>query len=446
MPIRDIAVTLGILGSLPICFLRPWIGILVWAILSFMNPHRLAWDFASDLPFAQLVALATLAGFILTRDRKRFLWTRENVLLIALGIWFTITSLFSVYPESAWLKWNEVSKALLMALLCVPLFQDRAKLRILLLTIAASIGFYGFKGGLFVLVTGGRWMVHGPQDTAIASNNDIALALNMCLPLLIYLAREEPRRWAQIMLRAAFVLSVVAVPFTYSRGGMLGLAVVLTVLFFRPKARVFLLATAVAGLFALFSLAPAGWLNRVETLNDVESDESANLRLMSWRVARMIAADHPMVGGGLRVLHHRETYDKYLPEYPRAFGHDAHSIYFNLLAENGVVGLGLFLLLVFFSFGTLRRLRRLGRERPDLAWFTNYANMLQASLIAYLATGAFLSVAYFDLAYQLFVIVGILNGMAASQLASPAPVSKGALAPPGLPPARLHLPLPARVN
>jgi len=111
----------------------------------------------------------------------------------------------------------------------------------------------------------------------------------------------------------------------------------------------------------------------------------------------------------------------YLPEYPRSFGHDAHSIYFNLLGEHGWIGLTLFILLMGASFGSLRKLRRAGDGNPELAWVSRYAKMLQASLLAYVVTGAFLSVAYFDLAYQLLIVVIILKGIVGQQAAVPSP-------------------------
>ena len=117
------------------------------------------------------------------------------------------------------------------------------------------------------------------------------------------------------------------------------------------------------------------------------------------------------------MMTYREIYDLYLPEYPRAFGHDAHSIYFNLLAEHGWIGLGLFGLLVSFSLLSLVRLKRQAGRIPGLEWIGRYADMLYVSLIGYLVNGAFLSVAYFDLAYQLFILVPVLRGLAAAEFA-----------------------------
>ena len=422
MPIRDFVITASILISLPFCVARPWVGALVWSWLAFMNLHRYAWGFAHDLPFSAMVAGATLIGFVLTKERKPFIWSRETLVLGALWGWFAVTSVFAMYPEPAWQKFGEVSKILLMAGLVVPLFQDRRKLRILLMVIAGSLGFYGLKGGLFVLATGGEWMVLGPPETFFEANNELGLVLNMALPMLLYLAREEERRWLRRALWAGFLLSMLAVPFTYSRGAVLGLAVVLGVLFMTARRRLVLLPLVFAGIVAFAAFTPEKWVARIQTLENYQEDESANLRLMSWRVARLIAADYPIVGGGFRVFVDRATYDIYLPEYPRSFGHDAHSIYFNLLGEHGYVGLGLFLLLVGLVLLRLQELRKTGKQSPELAWIGNYAHMIQASLVAYLVSGAFLSVAYFDLAYQLFFLVPVLHGLGqASRVTVPAP-------------------------
>lgn len=417
MALRDLLVAGVMFAGLPFCFTRPWIGILFWYVIAYANPHRQTWGFASTLPFALLVAVATLAGFAFTKDRKPFVWTPEAVLLAAFWGWVTVTSVFAVYPEAAWTKWYEFSKVMLMTMLAVPLFQDRRRFRILLLVIAGSLGYYGFKGGLFALMTGGQWMVLGPRDTFIEANTELSLALNMCLPILLYLAKDERRWWLKCTLWAAFFLTMIAIPFTYSRSGVLGLVAALGVMLVGSKSRTWLIPLAVAGALVFVQFAPEKWVARIETLKAVEEDQSANLRFMAWQVSGAIALDHPLTGGGFRVLTHRETYDRYMPNYPRGFGHDAHSIYFNLLADHGVGGLVIFLALVAVTLVTLRRLRRIGRRQPELDWVASYSRMLQASLVAYLVTGLTLSAAYFDMAYQLFALVLLLRVIAAQEVA-----------------------------
>ena len=61
---RDALVLMLVAGSLPLIFMRPWIGILVWSWLGYMNPHRLTWGFAYDFPFAQIVGIVTLLALV----------------------------------------------------------------------------------------------------------------------------------------------------------------------------------------------------------------------------------------------------------------------------------------------------------------------------------------------------------------------------------------------
>ncbi len=57
---RDVIITTMVFATLPYIFRNPWYGVLAWSWLSYMNPHRLAWGFAYDMPFAQIVAIVLL--------------------------------------------------------------------------------------------------------------------------------------------------------------------------------------------------------------------------------------------------------------------------------------------------------------------------------------------------------------------------------------------------
>src|SRR5690348_15272728 len=120
MSIRDILL-LGAVGiSLPICFVRPVYGILLWTILGFLNPQAFCWGIALNAPLAQAVAVPTIAGFLF-RTTFQQLFCREMFLVGVLWLWFTITTWNSVhtlaFAESAayaLFRWGFVSKVLLM--------------------------------------------------------------------------------------------------------------------------------------------------------------------------------------------------------------------------------------------------------------------------------------------------------------------------------------------
>jgi O-antigen ligase len=119
------------------------------------------------------------------------------------------------------------------------------------------------------------------------------------------------------------------------------------------------------------------------------------------------------MGGGLRTFT-PELFLEYAPD-PGRF-HDAHSIFFEVLAEQGYVGLLLFLVMGLATLLLASRTIRMARAREDLGWAALLAGMLQVSLVGYVVGGLFLGLAYFDLPYSLLGLVVATHGVVARQL------------------------------
>ncbi len=410
MSFRDLSLIVTILGLLPVCFFRPWIGVLVWAWIGLMNPHRLTWGLAYSMPFAMLVAIATLGGLVFTSDRRPLPRTRELYILIALWGVFVLSTFQALYPLDAWDYLSRVSKILLMTFVSLLLLQDEKKLRAFVWVIALSLGYFGLKGGLWALATGGHAQVLGPPDSFIGDNTGIGLALNMTLPLLVFLRREESRRWLRSLLSTILVFSAIAVIFTYSRGAFLGLAAVLFMLMLKSRWK---FATAVF-IALTISLAPTfipdQWFERMQTIETYEKDQSAVDRLNAWYIAYHIALDYPLFGAGFRPFT-PETSRHYLPT-TLAPNVDAHSIFFQVLAEHGFTGLVLYAWLIIAVFVDLASVIRRTRGDPSREWMERLAQMLQVSLVAYVVNGLFLSLSYFDLFYYLVAVTMILEVLA----------------------------------
>jgi probable O-glycosylation ligase (exosortase A-associated) len=364
------------------------------------------------MPFAQMVAIATLAGIFLAPDehRRSIPWFRETWLLLGLWAIYTLTTPLALYPAEAWPQWEKVSKVMLFPLLGLMFFQSRQRLRYFFLVVALSLGFYGLKGGIWSVLRGGAHQVLGPGASFIAANTEIGLALNMTLPFLVFLAREEPRRWLRHLMRAMFTFSIIAIIFTYSRGAVVGLPVVLMMISLRARRRLVGVVGVCALAFYVANYAPDQWFSRMQTIQEYEHDASAGQRLISWQVAWGVAVDRPLTGGGFEVLPHFEIFRTYVPGYDNA--HSAHSIYFAVLGDHGFPGLILFVGLILSCFASLFRLRRGVRNKSEAVWLVNYCHMVEASLVAYAVSGAFLTMAYFDLFYYLVGFVVLLRVIA----------------------------------
>lgn len=421
---RDYVLIAFVFALLPLCFARPWLGILAWYWIGLMNPHRLTWGIAYNMPFAMLIGGATLLGAIMAKDRRPIPWTRELILMAILLCYFTVTTLFAWAPSYAWPELEKVAKIIFMTFVTTLFIYSKARIRALMLVVVASIGFYGFKGGIWSIIHGGAEKVVGPDNSFIDGNTFIGLALNMVIPLLVALARDEPRRWLRQLLYLTAGLSIVASIFTYSRGAWLGLAVIvpLVIIFqLKPKPRILAAAALTVGIIFGSAFLPQKVFYRADTIANYEEDQSANQRLQAWTVHWNIAKAFPLVGAGFefemandgRYLAYGS--EKYLKSFTNA-GKDsaaAHSIYFQILGQHGFVAFFLYLGLLGSALLTLRRLRATYRENPDTVWISTYATGLLIGLLAFAVSGAFLSSAYFDLAWLYYALAAMLSREAA---------------------------------
>ena len=415
---RDLFVTAVVFGSVPLILWRPWIGILMWAWISYMNPHKLAWGFAYSMPFAMIIALATLTGLLFSKEPKKVPMTRETGILLALAGWMVVTTTFAYY-QFAWMQLDKVAKILLMTFVTMMLINTKQRLHAFVWAIALSIGFFGVKGGIFTLLTGGSHRVYGPETTFIAGNNEIALALLMVIPLMRYLQLNSGQFVIRAGLGAAMFLSAIAAIGSQSRGALLAISA--TALFFWAKSRG-KVATAlfiVLTIGVIVPLMPQSWYDRMATIENYEQDGSALGRINAWWFAFNLAKARPLVGGGFETFQ-PELFALYAPEPWRY--HDVHSIYFEMLGEHGFVGLTLFLLLALFAWLTASQVTRQCRHRADLKPIADLVRMVQASLVAYATGGAFLGLAYFDLFYHLVAIV-VIAAVVARNALQKAPLS-----------------------
>ena len=137
---KDLLLAAVILGSLPFCFFKPDFGILVYAWIGLMNPHRLVYRL-SDAPVGLVVALATIAGTFVAGAAKRIPMVATTVLLILWVGYATATTLNAAAPAPAWVEWNRFSRIILMCFFALMLLQRREQLERLLWICMASVAF-----------------------------------------------------------------------------------------------------------------------------------------------------------------------------------------------------------------------------------------------------------------------------------------------------------------
>jgi probable O-glycosylation ligase (exosortase A-associated) len=404
---RDIVLALFIFGTIPFILARPYVGLLVWSWLGYMNPHRLCFGFAFNFPWVQLIAIVTLVSFVLSKERKKIPFCSVSVLLFLFLAWTGTTTLFAVAPDAASEKFQEFLKVMVMVFATFMLVDRRERMHWLVWMIVVSLGFYGLKGGLFTFMKGGLYHVMGPPRSFIADNNALALALCMILPLMRYLQLHSTAKYARVGMGVAMLLTAIAVLGTYSRGGLIALAVVAFALFVKGRRRFAVILIAVVVGFAAYHFMPPQWIARMDTLHQATDTDSGETRIQSWTFAANVAVHHPLVGGGFDDYQNLSFWNAYAPE--GATQRAIHSIYFRVVSEQGFLGLLLFLALLFLSWRNCSRVRKKTRDSPEQKWAYDLASMLQVTLLAFMVAGAFLPMPYFDLTFQLMALCALLE-------------------------------------
>ena len=295
---RDYVLTAFIFAILPVCLLKPWLGIIAWYWLGIMNPHRNTWDFAYTMPFAILIGGATLLGMVFAKDRRPIPWNRELVLVVVLMLYFTFTTIFAWAPAPAWVQWEKVFKVILMTIVATMFIYGYNRIRALMWTIVVSVGFYGVKGFLFVLRSGGAERVQGPEGSFMEGNTFIGLAFVMVIPTMIYMARVEQKVWLKRLLYTMALFTIGSTIFTYSRGAFLGLVAIVPLIFLTARKKVVAACILVPALLIGPMVIPASVFQRADKIENYEEDRSANQRLQSWTVAWNLVKDYPVTGGG----------------------------------------------------------------------------------------------------------------------------------------------------
>jgi probable O-glycosylation ligase (exosortase A-associated) len=401
---RDLLLLGIFVSTVPFAIRHTWVGVLVWTWLSIMNPHRLTFGFAYNLQFAAAAAGMVLLSLVITRDKLRMSWTPPVVTLFLFVVWMCVSTAFAISPAGSWPQLDKVLKIQLMTAIALLAFHERKHIELFVWVNALSVAFFGIKGGIYTITTGGGGRVWGPEGTFIEDNNDLAVAIIMVIPLLNYLRVVATRSWVRICLLVSMLLCALSALGSQSRGALLAIAAMTLILWYRSDRKVIaglLIAAAAVGLLAFM---PQSWEQRMSTIGTYEDDGSAMGRINTWKFCANLAA-HRLTGGGFDI-YNVPNFMAYGPPEARSV-HVAHSIYFSVLGEHGYVGLLLFILVWWLTFREAGKLRRASRGKPEVAWAYHLAGMCQVSMVGYLVGGAFLQLAYFDLPYNILVILVI---------------------------------------
>ncbi len=420
---RDVALVILVLSAAMVAFRKPVYGMLIFVAFGIVNPQSFTWGFGRTFPLAQITALATIAGYFLSSEPKRFPNQRETWMLLGLWLFYCISTADAIFPDRGWIskealdRLKYVSKILLMIGLSMSILYTKERIQLLMKVIALCIGLFALKGGLWSLLTGFQYIVWGPPGTFLHANNSIGLAMAMNVPLLFYLIKVESNTWIRRIMWAMLIFSVPAILGTFSRGAWLGLAAATGLILLKSQYKILI---AMAGLIFVLLFLPLLTLDvlperiqsRFDQLINYEEEASAESRFWNWELCWRVGLANPLTGEGFN-YYQKSMYQKFFPEFQDRWGYEVvwacHSMWFTIWGEHGIPAFLLWIILLTSCFLSLRKVQRFSRMNKDLVWLEHYAWMIQISLVVYCIVGTFLDIAYFDVFYYLVGVVILLK-------------------------------------
>jgi probable O-glycosylation ligase (exosortase A-associated) len=423
---RDLAFAAFFMAYLPMILRYPHIGAMVWAWLSFCSPDEYLYGFMTSLPLSKIVALLTIGALLVRRDgRKPYLDPLMGAMLGLLVVGLLSASVAITPLDLNWDLFGKIAKIIVLCFVLTSVITTRRRLQGVIFAIAVGLAFNGVDEGLKVILSGGGHHVLGVAE--MGDNNSFAVAILMCMPLLLYLYQTTAPKLSRLCILVTLCLCGFAVVGTFSRGGFIGLVTFALGLITLNRNKLRNLILVMAGGAMLLVLAPPAWFNRIDTISSAEQDGSFMERITAWKVSTMLAVDRPLTGGGFHAIQDTSVWQRYslnlgaLDFIPsgtvRETGMAAHSIYFEVLGDLGFTGELLFVGMLVVSIVVCGQIRRRAAPYEDLAWMRELAGMIRLSLIVYMVAGAALSFAYFEGVYLLVALLSVTRHMLGVELA-----------------------------
>jgi probable O-glycosylation ligase (exosortase A-associated) len=399
----------------------PVIAVAVYYLFSVLRPQYLwAWALPRDVAWSDIPSIAAMIGLVAYEfglvpiggnQEGRFRgFGPTHFIFLGFAFWICLSYFTAQDQGVAWPWLLEYLTVFVMFFVATLVIRSLDQLWLMflvatwpLLYIAYHVNsLYVFDGRLDIYKIG-----LGGLD-----NNGAGLTLAMAVPLALAAWEATPRWWRWIYIGSVpIVLHAVLV--SYSRGAMVSLIAVIPLMILRSRRRWQFLLVALALIATVPFLAGNEIRERFFTVSNYAEDESANARFDSWMAAVRIANDYPVLGVGIR------NANLFSYQYGADMqGRTIHSQYLQILADEGYVGLMLYLgtLLSFFVSGwRLRRFLKYTKD-PLATKVVAMSNGLEAAVVVFCIGGVFLSLEVFELPYLLVLLGSQLAVVARSDL------------------------------
>lgn len=370
-----------------------YVGLYLFSVLVLFRPYELIPGLGFLSATAFYFALATLIIYIpsqVATEGNLTMFSTEVKAVLAMALLALVTMPIAKDPGLAWEVFNDpFVKAVLIFIVLVNVVRTRARL-MGLMGLSIAIGVYLSYSALDLYWQGKftveEYRVAVDVGGMFGNPNEMAMHFVMMTPLVITLgiaAKSTFAKWAYFGMAALFIGANMV---TFSRGGFLGLIACCVVLAWKigRKQRLNVsIASIVIGTIVIL-VAPGNYGLRMLSIfvPGLDAVGSSDQRKELLERSILVTLRNPWgIGiGNFPIVGVRNL--------------QSHNAFTQVSAELGILGLIAYLIFMISPFRKLSAIERKLFDKDDTGWFYYLSIGLQASIIGYMVSSFFASVAY----------------------------------------------------
>jgi probable O-glycosylation ligase (exosortase A-associated) len=420
-------------GTIGVFTVSPFCGVAVYYLFAVLRPQSIwAWSLPPDVAWSFYVAIAAILGGIAQAvgfmspeagdattaggaAPRRFTWA--HICLLLFGVWVMLSYFTAIDPSASYTWVIEYLKIFVMFIVSTMMIRTVRQVWVLFVVAALSIAYVAYEVN-FVYLFQGHYLGIYHNGYGGLDNNGAGLMFAMGVPLCAAVWEGSNRIWRWAFAAVIPVL-LHAVLLTYSRGAMVSLILASPLIFLRSRHRITVGLVGLCLILSLPLLAGNEIQRRFFSVEQYDEDASAQSRFASWNAGWNMAKDHPIFGVGLR------NSNLFSQDYGAdVAGRTIHSQYLQIAADNGLVGIGLYLTALASIWWSARRTRRATRRVDDATARKAYAIAAgtEGAMAVFCIGAIFLSLEVFELPYLMLLLAAQLRAIVVPSVPAPQPV------------------------
>ena len=390
--------------------------ICIYLILEYFRPQSI-YPVLDFLPWDKFALTLAVLAWPLDRSRNR-VRSSTNFWITAFGVVLVISSSFAIFPAISWANWFDFFGWYVIYFLIINIVTTKERYFIFLVIFLIANFKLSFFGARIWLSRGfgfANWGIEGPPGF-FQNSSDLSSEMLMFVPIAFELALfvkpyvKRPTYWFLMLGAISGAMTVLGAS---SRGSQVALAAQAVWVAIQRKLKFKILISVLVIMAIGYALLPPAEKARLAASG---TDKTSIQRLDYWRGGLRMIERHPFLGVGY--FNFRSVYA--MQDFTKLWHGKAqlpHNIFIQVGTDAGLIGLGIYLILIYRNLKEARAIRRACEKNAGApAYAASVARGLTVTTWGFVIAGQFNTVAYYPFFWiNLALTVALGNIVARSE-------------------------------